>query len=198
MTTDNTTTLLSRQTGNAALETMLLLPIILLILMLLINMGYNGIRHRQTQAGLRLGAFTYVDNLAEMDKNGARQSAQGKINQQAFPGETNAATLSVSGSNKPPAGVSNSGVLAKASYRQTVRISAKRTPPYDILPSVPLEGDLILAANTYTYCEMKDEDFAGKEMQALSATAVVGGYFLWLFGGCGGNTWDIDCKDACK
>ena len=51
------------QAGSAALEAMLLIPIIAVILTLLVNMGYNGVRHRKAQAALRLGAFEFVDGL---------------------------------------------------------------------------------------------------------------------------------------
>jgi hypothetical protein len=190
----------SRQRGHAAFEVMLLLPTILLILVLLINMGYNGVRHRKAQAGLRLGAFSYIDGLARTDKNKARQQAQAKVNQDQFPGEQKALTLSTSEQkNAPtdPALPPNDGILGSASYRVSVGASVTRDPPYGMFDPSPIKGHLILAANTFTFCEMKDDDFDSAAMNALDALAIVGDYGLWLFGGCGGKAWGFKCEDKC-
>lgn len=189
----------SRQRGHAAFEVMLLLPTILLIMVLLINMGYNGVRHRQAQAGLRLGAFSYIDGLAKTDKNKAQQQAQARVNQDQFTGEQKPVTLSTSEQKDVPTDLpENDGILGEASYRHSVGVSVKRDPPYGMFDATPIKGSLILAANTFTFCEMKDEDFDSSAMKALNALALVGDYGLWLFGGCGGDVWLSKCKDECK
>jgi hypothetical protein len=189
-----------RQSGGAALEAMLLIPLILTILIMLVNMGYNGVRHRKTQSALRLGAFEYVDGLARTDKVKSKQQAQASVSQKMFPGESEPLTLSVSGKSNAP-GVTlpeDNGILANMSFRQVVGISAKRDPPYDIFPPTPLTGTLIVASNTFTFCEMKDEDFDSVGQDALDGLVLVGNVALWLFGGCGGSAFDFSCDDRCQ
>jgi hypothetical protein len=192
-----------RQRGGAALEAMLLMPIILVILGLLMNMGYNGVRHRKAQAALRLGAFQYIDGLARTTKTGALQSAQGSVSSKMFPGESNPVKLTASGQSNSPADLPDTGgILSGASFRQAVGVEVTRDPPWDVFPDSPLKGSLVLAANTFTYCEMKDEDFDSVGQDALDGFSLVGDWGLWLFGGCGtagGDLLDIGfCKDRCE
>lgn len=189
-----------RQNGSAALEVLLLIPFILLIWMLLVNMGYNGVRHRMTQAALRIAAFQFVAGMSEMNRQQAEQAAASTANQNMFPGEGSPATFSFSKKSVDPgvaASTSSSetgGLLAKASSRETVGISVSRTPPYgDVFPRTPLKGGLIVASNTWTYCEMKDDDLGVPVMSQIEKTAKFG---LWLFGGCGGTKL-FKCEDRC-
>ena len=188
----------SGQDGSAALEVLLLIPFILLIWMLLFNMGYNGVRHRKAQGALRLGAFQYVNGLATMNSQQSAQNAEALVNDRFFPGEQKAASLFFSGQAGKPNGIEDDqGVLGRVSSRQTVSVSVKREPPYaNMMPRQPLQGGLIVAANTWTFCEMKDEDF-GRSLAPLRALALVGDYGLWLFGGCGGDNFQFNCDDRC-
>jgi Flp pilus assembly protein TadG len=186
-----------KQAGSAALEAMLLIPIIAVILTLLVNMGYNGVRHRKAQAALRLGAFEFVDGLTTTTRDKAQQAAQGSVSNKMFNGESNPLTLAVSGSNNPPAGMpDDKGILGNISFRQTVSVTVTRDPPYDILPATPINGSLTLSANTFTYCEMQDEDFGGAST-AMGGFSLVSGYALWLFGGCGNAGSGIGGLGAC-
>jgi hypothetical protein len=172
------------QRGSAALEVLLLIPFIVLIWMLLVNMGYNGFRHRSAQSALRLGAFEFVSGLSTMNRQKSSQAAENSVNEIYFKNEDKAATLSFSGQNGVPSQVQdNDGILANASSRETVAISVKRKPPYaDLFPNTPLQGALIVASNTWTYCEMKDKD---EGIAGLKELNLLGKYGLWLFGGCG-------------
>ncbi len=132
-----------RQGGSAALEVLLLIPFIVLIWALLFNMGYNGVRHRMTQAALRIAAFQFVAGMAEMNRQQAEQAAASITNQRMFPKEGQPATLSFSSQS------SNKGILDTVSSRETIGISVSRTPPYgNALPRTPLRGRLIVASNT--------------------------------------------------
>lgn len=189
------------QRGSAALEVLLLIPFIVLIWMLLVNMGYNGFRHRSAQAALRLGAFEFVSGLSLMNRQKSAEAAENTVNQIFFSGEGKAATLTFSGQKGVPSQVEdNDGLLADASSRETVAISVKREPPYaDLFPNTPLRGGLIVASNTWTYCEMKDKDHKGGlgVTGGLDVLNGIGKYGLWLFGGCGGDTYDFSCDDRC-
>jgi hypothetical protein len=44
---------------------------------------------------------------------------------------------------------------------------------------------------------MKDSDHDGPGMDGLQGLNLVGDYALWLFGGCGGGTYDFSCDDKC-
>jgi hypothetical protein len=180
---------------------LLLMPFILLIWMLLTNMSYSGIRHIRTGAAMNLAAFSFVSGLARSDREGARKAAEAAVNQALFQGEQNAATVAVSGQEGTPPdfqGQDEFGLLGNASSREVVRVTVTRDPPYaDLFERVPLNSQLIVAANTWTYCEMKDEDFAGAQATVLRGLNLVGDYALWLFGGCGGDTYDFSCEDRC-
>jgi hypothetical protein len=186
----------ANQRGSAALEVLLLIPFIVLIWALLVNMGYNGFRHRYAQAALRFGAFEFVSGLALMNREKSAQASEASVNQIFFPGEAKAATLTFSGQKGVPSQIAdNDGILADASSRETVAISVTRTPPYaDVFPNTPLTGGLIIASNTWTYCEMKDRDQGAIGLDVLNE---IGKYGLWLFGGCGGDTFDFSCDDRC-
>jgi hypothetical protein len=186
--------------GSAAFEVLLLLPFILLIWMLLVNMSYSGIRHIRAGAAMNLGAFTFVSGLTTADRNEARESAQSLVNQAIFPGDEDPATVTVSGQDNLPADFpTDLGFLGGASSREVVELSVERSPPYaDLFERVPLRDRLIVAANTWTYCEMKDEDFSDSaQAQALNGLNLVGDYALWLFGGCGGEVLSFACEDRC-
>ena len=182
--------------GSAAIEVLLLIPFIVLIMMLLVNMGYNGFRHRSTQAALRLAAFDFVAGLSTMSREKSAQAAESSINQAFFAGEDKAATVTFSGQKGVASQMEgNSGFLADMSSRETAAISVKRSPPYaDLFPNTDLRAGLILASNTWTYCEMKDKD---QGTLGLNQIDLVGKYGLWLFGGCGGSTFDFSCDDRC-
>jgi hypothetical protein len=80
-----------------------------------------------------------------------------------------------------------------------VRAAVKRTPPYaNIFPDDILRGRYIVSSNTWTYCEMNDEDFGGPNMDAIRTGAAIGKGVLWLFGGCGGDTFDLCGTDECS
>ena len=189
-----------RQRGSAALEVLLLLPFILLIWLLLVDMSYNGVRRIKSQTGLHLAAFQYVDALATSNRAAAQKTAEAAVNQSAFPGEQKPATLFVSGEGGNSGGFKDDqGLLGSASSREVIRLSVARTPPYgDVLPRTPIDDRLVVASNTWTYCEMKDKDFKGVQSAALEGLDLVGNYALWLFGGCGGDTLSFSCKDRCK
>lgn len=191
------------QPGSAALEVLLIFPFIVLIWMLIVNMGYNGMRHRMAQAGLRLGAFQFVAGTSTMNRDEAAKAAESAVNQAMFPGEDKAAKLSFSGqsgvsgeANQELAGVKDDeGLLSKASSRVTVSIAVTRDPPYgDLFPRTEIQGRYIVASNTWTYCEMKDKDSKLKVFDILDG---IGKYGLWLFGGCGGKAFDFSCDDRC-
>jgi hypothetical protein len=131
-----------------------------------------------------------------MNRQKSAQTAESTVNQIFFTGEDKAATLTFSGQNGVPSQIQdNDGILANASSRETVAISVKRTPPYaDLFPNTPLRGGLIVASNTWTYCEMKDKD---QGIAGLKQLNLLGKYGLWLFGGCGGKTYDFSCDDRC-
>lgn len=188
-----------RERGNAALEVLLLLPFILLIFALLFVMGYNAERKRMTQAALRLGAYQYVDGLANKDASQSEQSAEGLVNSSIFPGETGAADLYFSSSNDKPADFQDDqGLLGNVSSRLTVGIDVTRKPPYpDLVNNSEMRARLIVSSNTWTFCEMKDDDFSGG-LDVLNGLNLVGDYALWLFGGCGGDTYDFSCDDECS
>ena len=190
----------SCQRGSAAFEVLLLMPFILLIWMLLANMSYSGIRHIKTGAAMNLSAFRFVSGLATMDSEGARKSAETAVNQLLFPAEQNVATVTVSGENSVPGGFKDDmGLLGSASSRQTVDVSVARSPPYaDLFKRTPIGDRLIVAANTWTFCEMKDDNFSSTpQASVLNGMNLVGDYALWLFGGCGGDVFDFSCKDRC-
>lgn len=187
-----------RQRGSAALEVLMLLPFILLIFMLLFNMGYNSERKRMAQAALRIGGYQYVSGLATMDGQQSESAAEGTVNGQLFPGETNAADLYFSTSAQKPANLQDDqGILGDVSSRITLGVNVTRSAPY---PSLVNDSDLtaqfIVSSNTWTYCEMKDDDFGGG-LDVLNGLDLVGDYALWLFGGCGGSTYDLSCSDEC-
>jgi hypothetical protein len=200
----------SHQRGSAAFEVLLLIPFILLIWMLLANMTYSGIRHIQTGAAMNLSAFRYVAGLTTTDREAARKAAEALVNDGIFPSQNNPASLAVSGQAAQGDGEFKQGfedklpeqdrgalggLFAGIASRQTVDLSVQRTPPYvDLFPRVPLRDRLIVAANTWTYCEMKDEDFDGGGQ--LGTLNLIGGYVLWIFGGCGGDTRGR-CEDRC-
>ena len=184
--------------GSAALEVLLLIPFIVLIWALLFNMGYNADRKRQTQAALRLGAYQYVTNLTTMDQQQSENSAEATVNQQIFPGETNAADLYFSDSKQKPAGFNdNQGLLGKVSSRITMGVDVNRSAPYPAYSTnSDLHGGYIVSSNTWTFCEMKDNE-NGTAMKGLEGLNLVGDYGLWLFGGCGGDVFQFSCKDEC-
>jgi hypothetical protein len=190
-----------RERGSAAFEVLLLIPFILLIWMLLTNMSYSGIRHIRTGAAMNLAAFTFVAGLTTTDRDGAREAAQSLVNQALFPGGGDPVTVTASGQDDLPDDFpSDLGFLGAVSSREVVEVSVERSPPYaDVFERVPLRDRLIVAANTWTYCEMKDEDFSDSaQAQALNGLNLVGDYVLWLFGGCGGGEDFGDwCEDRC-
>ena len=189
-----------RESGSAALEVLLLLPFILLIFMLLLNMGYNSERKRKTLAALRLGGFTYVDNLAKMNAQQAESAAESLVNGQIFKGESNAANLYFSTSKNKPSGFNDDqNLLGKASSRITLGVDVKRNPPYvDLVNRSDIKATYIVSTNTWTFCEMKDDDFAGAQNKIMEGLNLVGDYGLWLFGGCGGAAFNFKCEDNCK
>lgn len=195
---DLSRSLSSGQSGAAALEVLLLIPFILLIFALLFNMGYNAERHRQTQAALRLGGFEYVSGMATMNKTQAEDAAEALVNSTLFPGESNQADLYFSNSNqKPPEFQDDENLLSNASSRITVGVNVKRSAPYpSLVNNSDMTAQYVVSSNTWTYCEMKDEDFASTQADIMNATAIVGDYLLWLFGGCGGDVFE-GCKDEC-
>lgn len=195
------------QKGNAALEVMMLLPIVLVILMLLIDMGYNGVRYRHAQAGLRLGAFAYIDGLSSgMNKNTALQKAQASVSQKLFPGESTPVKLGASAPVGPSGPLKlvyelTKSIFPKAIFRQKVDISVTREPIYSSVTlrgettefrAIAIPGSRILATNTFTFCEMKGKGNYGGIMKALNAMNFRGFSILSLFGFCDG------CKDKCK
>ena len=187
------------QGGSAALEVLMLIPFILLIFALLFTMGYNAERKRDTQAALRLGGYQYVNGLTTQNAQQAEQSAEALVNNEIFPSETNAADLYFSTSKQKPAGFDDDqGLLGSASSRVTLGVNVKRTAPYPgLVNNNDLKAEFIVSSNTWTYCEMKDSDHDGPGMDALQGLNLVGDYALWLFGGCGGSTYDLSCKDEC-
>lgn len=200
----------AREGGSAALEVLLLLPFILLIFMLLFVMGYNAERKRVAQAALRLGSFAYVDGLATMDRPQSEQAAEDLVNGRLFPGETGAANLTFVTDNSKPAEAGavdaeyqgesqqSNSLLGAMSSRITVDIAVKRSAPYpDLVPDTDIAARYIVSSNTWTYCEMKDDDFGGG-LDALNGVDIVGGYALWLFGGCGGDGTFSLCEDNCQ
>lgn len=184
-----------QQSGNAALEVLLLIPFIVLIWALLFNMGYNGKQHRATQAALRMGAFEYVAGLPNMNRDRSIKAAEDAVNDAIFANQGKPAALRISGRNGIPSEVDDSeGILGKMSSRETVTISVTRTPPYaDWLTRSPLQGGIILASNTWTYCELKDGDHGSSLMKGVE---VVANFGLWMFGGCGGSK-RFQCEDRC-
>lgn len=191
-----------RQPGSAALEVLLMFPFILLIWMLVVNMGYNGMRYRMAQEGLRLGAFQFVAGRSTMTRDEAAKAANATVNQATFPGEETAAKLAFSGQSgvsgeakQELAGVEDDGLLSKASSRVTVSIAVTRDPPYgDLFPRTEIQGRYVVASNTWTYCEMKDADGISK---IFGTASKIEQYGLWLFGGCGGKKMDFSCDDRC-
>jgi hypothetical protein len=184
--------------GSAALEVLLLIPFILIIWALLFNMGYNADRKRKGQAAIRLGAYQYVTNLTTMDQQQSENSAEAIVNQHIFPGETNAADLYFSDSKQKPAGFNDDqGLLGKVSSRITMGVDVNRSAPYSAYTTnSDLQGGLIVSSNTWTFCEMKDNE-NGTAMKGLEGLNLVGDYGLWLFGGCGGDVFQFSCKDEC-
>ena len=192
-----------RQAGSAALEVLLLIPFILLIFMLLLNMGYNSERKRKTLASLRLGGAMYVTNLTTMNAQQASDSAESLVNNEIFRGQ-NDATLIFSTDKTIPQSATDQGfkddegLLAGASSRVKLRAEVKRNPPYvDLVDRSPAIAEYSVSTNTWTYCEMKDSDFASTKNDLLKGLDLVGNYALWLFGGCGGGTLDFSCDDKC-
>jgi hypothetical protein len=195
------------QRGSAALEVLLLIVILVLPLwMMLVNMGYNGVRYRHGQAALRLGAFQYVAGLTRTTDDSARTQAQSTASGIYFPGESDAMTLSINGASADSAAVGNApgspgtsdgdqGFLGSVSQRKVIDIAVVRNPPYaDLFPRQALQGRLILASNTWTYCEMKDDQSGlATVFDALSFV----GKGLWLFGGCGGGSRSGCASDLC-
>lgn len=188
-----------RQDGSAALEVLMLIPFILLIFMLLFNMGYNAERKRDTQAALRLGGYQYVSGLTTQNAQQSEQSAEALVNNEIFPGENNAADLYFSASAQKPADFKDDqGLLGNASSRITLGVNVKRSAPYpDLVNNNDLKAQFVVSSNTWTYCEMKDSDHDGPGMDGLQGLNLVGDYALWLFGGCGGGTYDFSCDDEC-
>lgn len=198
-----------KSAGSAALEVLLLIPFIVLIWMLIVNMGYNGFRHRMTQAALRMGAFQFVAGLSTMNRDESANAAQARVNQLMFPGENAAAKFTfasqhgISGEARTEAGQAiedDQGLLSKASSRETVSISVTRDPPYaDLFPRTSIGRTYIVASNTWTYCELKDRDgdFSSAGVDVFNAMNTIGKYGLWLFGGCGGGAFDFSCDDRC-
>jgi hypothetical protein len=191
--------LAARERGSAAFEVLLLMPFILLIWMLLTNMSYSGIRHIKSKAAMNLAAFQFAAGLSTLDREGSRKAAENTVNQ-LFPTGENPASLTVNDQGGNPNGFpDDQGLLGGASSRQTVRLSVMRDPPYaDLFDRVPLRDELIVAANTWTYCEMKDDNFSDSpQAQAMNGLNLVGDYVLWLFGGCPGDTYSFSCEDRC-
>jgi len=178
----------------------MLIPFILLIFMLLFNMGYNAERHRQTQAALRLGGFEYVSGLATLNSQQSENAAEALVNSRIFPDEPdNTADLYFSTSNEKPAGFTDDqGLLGNVSSRIRLGVDVRRDPPYPSLVNTEvMKGEYIVSSNTWTFCEMKDDDFSGG-LDVLDGLNIVGDYALWLFGGCGGGTYDFSCSDECQ
>ena len=87
--------------------------------------------------------------------------------------------------------------------RRTIRTVAKNLTEGGLLVIAvlllllgSLRGGLIVSSNTWTFCEMKDNE-NGAGMQGLETLNLVGDYALWLFGGCGGDALQFSCKDEC-
>ena len=190
-----------REAGSAALEVLLLIPFILLIFMLLLNMGYNSERKRKTLASLRLGVATYVTNLATMNAQQAGQAAEDLVNNNIFRGQKDADLSFSTDTTKSPdfqAFDDEQGLLGDASSRVSIRAEVKRDPPFvDLVDRSPAVAQYSVSSNTWTYCEMKDSDFASTKNSLLKGLNLVGDYALWLFGGCGGGTLDFSCDDEC-
>ncbi|MCK5887228.1 MAG: hypothetical protein KAG70_12130 [Alcanivorax sp.] len=179
---------------------MLMVFLILPIYVLIFNMGYNGIRQRESQSALRLSAFTFVDELATGDTNSARDAAQSNTAAALFSGESNALKLGVSGQNNPPndpnfpTGPEVEGLFGTVSFRHAVTVEVSRTPPYDVFPSTPIKRSLIVASNTFTYCELQDGLFKNtgfNEGLLGDVASLLGKTALWPFG------WIPDGKDVC-
>lgn len=187
-----------RDRGAAALEVLLLIPFIVLIWMLIVNMGYNGFRHRMAQASLRFASFEFVDNMATMNRQDAAKAAASAANSAFFDGENEPAKFQFTdqkGAPQDPGIEDETRLLANASSRETGTISLRRSPPYaDLFPRTDIGGRYIIASNTWTYCEMKDKDHKMDEVKLLDE---IGKYGLWLFGGCGGSAFDFSCDDRC-
>ena len=189
------------QRGSAAIEVLLLIPFIVLIWALLFNMGYNADRHRKAQAAMRLGAFLYVTGMATSDRQQAAAAANSQVNDAIFGGAADA-TLTFPGSSQ--SNIPNDhftdepGLLGGASSRLSVAVAVKRSPPYPKLVSnAQLRGGYIVSSNTWTYCEMKDDDFGGAGMDVIRGASTIGEALMWLFGGCGGDTFDLCGEDEC-
>jgi len=188
--------------GSAALEVLLLMVFLILpIYVLIFNMGYNGIRQRESQNALRLSAFTFVDELATGDINSARDAAQSATKAALFSGESNSLKLGVSGQKAPPndpnfpKGPEVEGLFGKLSFRHAVAVEVSRAPPYDVFPSTPIKRSLIVASNTFTYCELQDGLFESSTFDAGALGKIakfIGESALWPFG------WIPDGQDVCS
>lgn len=188
----------SRQVGSAALEVLLLIPFILLIFMLLLNMGYNSERKRKTLAALRLGGATYVSRLATMNAQQAGVAAQDLVNAELFRGKRDAELIFSTSKSKPADFNDDQNLLGDASSRVRIRAQVKREPPFvDLVDRSQVVAEFSVSSNTWTFCEMKDNDFASTKNDLLKGLNLVGDYALWLFGGCGGRTLDFRCNDKC-
>lgn len=190
------------QVGSAALEVLLLLPIMLLIFALMFNMGYNSERVRKTQAALRVGGFSYVDALTTRNRADAATEAEATVNSAIFRDEQNAADLRFTGVTDKPGCDDDANclsgdqdLLGNASSRIRLSASVTRSPPYpSLVNSNSYTAEYVVSSNTWTFCEMKDENFEG--LKVLNTFSIVGDYMLWLFGGCGGDVGG-GCKDEC-
>lgn len=187
----------------------MLMPFIVLIWMLIVNMGYNGFRHRMAQAALRMAAFDFVASISLKNRQEAAKDTESRVNQLMFPDETGAAKFTFASSHGISGEESNKaaqelkddqGLLSKASSRESVAISLTRNPPYaDLFPRTSIGRTYIVASNTWTYCELKDKDgsFSSGGVDVFNAMNDIGKYGLWLFGGCGGKAFDLSCEDRC-
>lgn len=184
--------------GSAAIEVVLLVAVFILpVYVLLFNMGYNGIRMRETRDALRLGAYLFVDGLATGSREPAQESAEKTVNSEIFAEEENPATLttSVTGhlpETDPENDFGNLGVLrdlfSNLSFWQTVEVSVTREPPFGGFGDTPLRGSIIVGASTFTYCEMHNDDlisgYLGQGLGGISRViSFLGKSALWLFGG---------------
>jgi hypothetical protein len=162
--------------------------LVLPVWILLVNIGYGAIRQAETQTALRLGSALYIDGLALKNRSQALSSAQTGVNDSVFDGDS-AATLTANDQGSAPGGISGlvGNLLASASFRQKVEATVTRTPPYDVFPSTPIATSMIVSSNTYTFCEMKDKDFSGGDMNVINAIQIFGDAGLWLFGGVPGG-----------
>ncbi|MFK7976731.1 MAG: hypothetical protein AB8C02_11370 [Halioglobus sp.] len=187
-----------KQRGSAAIETLLLVVVLIIPMWwLLFNMGYAGIRSQKTQVSSRITAYEVLARTTKgEDVSNKKNEIAGIASDAMFPNEPDVVTLALydkPGSTDPAQGNPGlssllGGVISSMSGNREIEVSVKRTSPNQLFPDSDVEVPLVISGTPFTYCESKHRDFdilgsQNVSLGVLSALSFAGSILMAPFGG---------------